>query len=78
MAAKVTVNVRLPLREGCPTPKSLAVQAGTYRTERGVEVNVPEQIGRVDGWRFDYPQMHVVLRVEVVVVLLILAHPAIP
>jgi hypothetical protein len=59
------VKFRLPLREGRPTPKLLAVQAGTYRTERGEEVSVPEQVGQVDGWHFDYPQMHVVLRVKV-------------
>lgn len=64
-ATKPIVIFRIPLREGVPVARSLRVAAGTYLTERGDAVTVPEQIGEVDGWRFSYPDMQVVLRVEV-------------
>jgi hypothetical protein len=70
-----TIPICAPLREGVPTPKAVQVRAGDYRDWHSVygfggrpgppTVRVPDQDGRVVGTVSNYPQMLVVLNVEV-------------
>lgn len=64
-ATRTILIFRPPLIEGRRVVRSYHVRAGEYLTERGERVIVPEQIGDVDGWHYDYPNMQVYLRVEV-------------